>query len=195
MMPGISDTLDSCPAYQPPWALKGWISASAQATVTYHWTRSDGTSTAPQTITVGQGANAEVTDSVLAPALSAYPFTDTLRVTSPFGVSNSVRVYYYCGWGQVWLTTNALPGATNGLPYSFTVTAAGGDGRYSWGASGLPSGLTIDSSTGVISGVPHASFAPGANTASYSVDIMLNYPAGSPPSQGGGGTFTMTVYQ
>jgi hypothetical protein len=34
----------------------------------------------------------------------------------------------------------------------FSLTAADGDGLYSWSATGLPAGLSIDTATGVISG-------------------------------------------
>ncbi|MGO9872199.1 MAG: putative Ig domain-containing protein [Acidimicrobiia bacterium] len=55
----------------------------------------------------------------------------------------------------------SLPAWTVNRPYpSTTVTAAGGDGHYIWSATSLPPGLTINSSTGVISGTPTASGAP-----------------------------------
>jgi hypothetical protein len=45
-----------------------------------------------------------------------------------------------------------LPSGTTGEDYSATVAATGGTGAYSWSATGLPAGLTINSATGVISG-------------------------------------------
>lgn len=53
-------------------------------------------------------------------------------------------------------TTGALPPATVGAAYSKTLTAGGGVAPYTWAvASGtLPSGLTLSSATGVISGTP-----------------------------------------
>jgi hypothetical protein len=52
------------------------------------------------------------------------------------------------------ITTQSLPDATKGIPYSQTLSASGGTGIYTWSATGLPSGLSIDSSTGTISGTP-----------------------------------------
>lgn len=47
---------------------------------------------------------------------------------------------------------------TRGVAYpATTVTATGGAGVYTWSATGLPAGVTINSSSGVISGTPTAS--------------------------------------
>jgi len=53
-------------------------------------------------------------------------------------------------------TTGALPPATVGISYSKALTAGGGQAPYSWAiASGtLPVGLTLNSSSGLISGTP-----------------------------------------
>ena len=65
------------------------------------------------------------------------------------------------------ITTTSLPGATVGSPYSATVTAIGGTAPYRWsiGNGALPSGLSLDPSTGAISGT-----ATAAGTASFVVD-------------------------
>ena len=54
------------------------------------------------------------------------------------------------------ITTTALPAGRAQLAYSTTVAASGGAAPYTWSASGLPSGLSINSTTGVISGTPSA---------------------------------------
>jgi hypothetical protein len=50
------------------------------------------------------------------------------------------------------LSQPALPAATLNVPYSFTVPGYGGSGNYSWSATSLPAGLSINATTGEISG-------------------------------------------
>jgi hypothetical protein len=52
------------------------------------------------------------------------------------------------------VATGSLPSGTVGQLYSAPVTATGGTGPYAWSASGLPAGLTINASTGAVSGTP-----------------------------------------
>ena len=54
------------------------------------------------------------------------------------------------------ITTASLPGGTLGAAYSATLAGSGGTPPYSWSlvSGSLPSGLTLDSSTGLISGTP-----------------------------------------
>jgi hypothetical protein len=52
-------------------------------------------------------------------------------------------------------TNGSLPNATQGVPYTpTTITASGGSGGYTFTSNGPPNGLTLNPSTGVISGTP-----------------------------------------
>ena len=55
------------------------------------------------------------------------------------------------------VSTTPLPDATWGVAYSASVTSTGGTGTVTWGAIGLPTGLTLGSSTGILSGTPSGS--------------------------------------
>lgn len=54
------------------------------------------------------------------------------------------------------VTTSSLPSGTAGTAYSKTVAASGGTKPYAFSASGLPASLSIDGSTGAITGTPVA---------------------------------------
>jgi hypothetical protein len=74
------------------------------------------------------------------------------------------------------VTTTSLPVAKESSPYQSTLAATGAWGSYTWSlASGsLPTGLKLDSQTGVISGT-----APGSGTSTFTVHVTGTggYPA------------------
>ena len=55
-------------------------------------------------------------------------------------------------------TTSPLPAGVIGTAYSKTLAASGGIAPYTWVASALPSGLSLNAATGVISGTPGGTF-------------------------------------
>jgi hypothetical protein len=106
--------------------------------------------------------------------------------------------------GSVTVTVTAVPAisttqaqltaapATAGVAYSFAFTATGGAGTLTWSATGLPTGLSINSGTGAISGTAAAkgtpsitvtvtdSSAAGPKTSSVTLTLTINNPA--PPT-------------
>lgn len=61
------------------------------------------------------------------------------------------------GGGSITVSGSLVVGYI-GVPYAgATFTASGGTGPYSWSASGLPAGLSINASTGVVGGTPTGS--------------------------------------
>ncbi len=83
------------------------------------------------------------------------------------------------------ITTASLPAGARTEPYSAALSAAGGKPPYTWSATGLPGGVSLDNATGALSGTPTAegTFSPvltvtdnaGAH-ASKSLDVLIAKP-------------------
>jgi hypothetical protein len=105
-------------------------------------------------------------------AAGAFNFTVTVRdVSSPQKTaSKSLSLTVNAAASPLVITTTALkpPTATVGVGYAAqeAVAATGGTTPYTWSASGLPSGLSINSSNGAIFGTPTA-----AGTFNFTVTV------------------------
>ena len=84
-------------------------------------------------------------------------FPITVQVTDTLGNhASSSGLTLPISAGPLVVTTAALPTGTQSVPYSATLAAAGGTPPYTWSIrfGTLPNGLSLNTSTGVISGTP-----------------------------------------
>jgi hypothetical protein len=84
------------------------------------------------------------------------------------------------------IVTPSLPVGVTASPYSATVQAGGGTGSYTWTASGLPNGLSINATTGAISGTPSVS-------GTFTVTVTASDTAAQPVSATG--SYSLLVSQ
>jgi hypothetical protein len=88
------------------------------------------------------------------------PYTMTATnagITNPSTGVNKLTDYFDAGSGIVWVTTSPLQDATLDVAYSVTLEATDADGTtvgYAVTTGSLPTGLSLNGSTGVISGTP-----------------------------------------
>ena len=97
-------------------------------------------------------------------------YTLTIRVTDSVGTTAERSLSILIGAG-VSITTTSLAGGTVGLAYTQTLTASGGTSPYTWSipAGALPGGLTLNSTSGAITGTPTA-----AGTFSFTARVTDN---------------------
>jgi hypothetical protein len=112
---------------------------------------------------VSPGADGTFTFSITAPgAAGNYNFQWRMAQDGAglFGdLTPNVAVNVSSGGGTLAITTPGLSMATKGQQYNQQMNASGGTSPYTWSVTGgsLPTGLTLNSSTGVISGTPTVS--------------------------------------
>jgi serine/threonine-protein kinase len=142
----------TCPAELPSLTVPGTISSNRATTVTYHWARSNQTSTTPAQVNIPAGGTVSVPDSVTA-ASNQWEISDTLVVTSPSAHSAVADVSVQCDYPTLTLANPGTQQPQIDQPFSLSLTPSGGSGTYNWSETGaLPPGLSF--SGGVITGTP-----------------------------------------
>ena len=161
----------ACPATLPALTVPGTISSNRAVTVTYHWARSDQTSTGSAQVKVPAGGTVSVPDSV-TPASNQWEISDTLMVTSPSAHSASAKAAVQCSYPLLTMTNPGTQSPVVGQPFTLSLQLSGGNAPYSWSQTGpLPPGLSF--SDGVISGTP-------ADNGRYPVTVTVTDSEASP---------------
>ncbi len=116
----------------------------------------------PATGLVVNGAGTKIT--VTSPAGSG---TVDVTVTTPAGTSSTGPSDRFKYVAPPKVTTTSLPGGNVSVAYSATLTAGSGKKPYTWSITGsLPPGLSLNATTGVISGTP-----TGTGTFTFTVKV------------------------
>lgn len=122
--------------------------AATGATPPFHWTASSlppGLSFSGDELTI----SGTPTD--------AGTFTFTVQASDSTGHTGSRQLSLMITPPALTITTGRqLPDGSLKVRYSTSLAAIGGSQPYTWSAAGLPAGLSIDASSGVISGTPTA---------------------------------------
>jgi Subtilase family/Putative Ig domain len=126
----------------------------------YTWSMPSGSLPAGLSLTSGTGMISGTPTSAGTSNFTVQ-VTDANSLTGSMALSLTVMV-------PPSVTTTSLPNGTQNVAYSSTLTATGGTTPYTWSvASGsLPTGLTLASGTGVISGTPTAT-----GTSNFTVQV------------------------
>ena len=173
----------------------GMVSSSYSAGLTatggsgaYTWSILSGQ--LPSCLTLNSGSGA-ITGTPTSSCLGTFYFiaqvTDTTTPT-PLTATQVLSITI----SGLSITTASLPSGTAGTPYSANLAAAGGSGTYTWSVSSgqFPSCLTLNPSTGAITGNPTTSCigafyftaqvtdttTPTAQTATQPLSIVINGP-------------------
>ncbi|HXH39082.1 MAG TPA: ice-binding family protein [Thermoanaerobaculia bacterium] len=183
--------------------------------VAYNQTVSASGGTAPFTFSVSSGALPtglllnSATGAITGTPTTAQTFTFTITATDANGCTGS-RQYTITiaspGCPAIVLSPSTLPPGQVGLPYAQTITASGGTAPYIFtiAAGALPSGLTLNPATGLISGTPlvsglfnvtiRATDAVGCQGArAYSLVIATALPPSGGPTLSFAGLMILTV--
>lgn len=146
--------------------------AATGGTGAYSWSVSVGTLPAGLTLTPATGVISG-TPTTAGTANFTAMVTDSASPTANTATQALSIVVAAAGTPITITTTSPLAAATFGTAYSQTLAATGGSGAYTWAvtAATLPTGLSLNASTGVISGTPTAPAVPNSTTSNFTIGV------------------------
>ncbi|MGA3187907.1 MAG: Ig domain-containing protein [Bryobacteraceae bacterium] len=129
----------------------------------YTWTLVTAAATMPAGLTLNNNL-------ISGTPTTAGTYAFTVQATDSTGATLQARysiVIAGASTPPLTISTTSLPSGVVGVAYTQTLAATGGQSPYSWTNTGsLPAGLTLNASTGVISGTPTA-----AGASSFTVTV------------------------
>jgi hypothetical protein len=149
----------------------------------YTWSLTSGTLPAGLSLNTATGA---ITGTPTA-VVSATPLTFTVTDSSSPVQSAAATVTLTITANPVSVTSTSLPNGQVGVAYSTTLTATGGTKPYVWSLTSatLPAGLSLNASTGAITGTPTVAVA--------SAQLTFTVTDSSTPPQSGTASLTLTI--
>lgn len=130
-------------------------------TTPYTWSLKDRTPSLPRGLTLDTNGVISGTPTETNNATHTFILTDATSLSVEKALPLSIRAI------PLSITTTSLPQGTVNQGYSASLAATGGTGVYTWGVTAaLPTGLTLNPSTGEISGIP-----TGTSNSNYSFTV------------------------
>lgn len=164
----------------------------------YVWSLNSGSNALPAGLVLNETGTISGTPTTAGTSMIIVDVTDSAGATATTEFTLTIHAP---GVQPLAITTAALPAGTVGTAYKATVMAAGGTGTKSWSVSFgvLPTGLSLNPVTGVISGMPTRAGAfsctirvQDSGTPSQSSEIVFGMTI-DPASGSGGILGTLTV--
>lgn len=139
-----------------PWTVNSPVAYSQALTITggtapYSWAESAG-------VLASLGLSIDGTTGVISGTptkAGTFNFTVTATDSAATAITASKQLSIVINQAMT-ITTPSISSATVGSIYSQPMTIFGGTAPVFWSASGLPAGMTIDSATGTVFGIPTA---------------------------------------
>jgi hypothetical protein len=156
--------------------------AATGGTPPYTWSLTSGTVPAGLSLNGSTGA---ITGTPTASTSSTATFT--VKDSSKPRQSRSTTLTLAISPPALTITTSSLPDGQVGTAYGATLSATGGITPYSWSVTNgtLPAGLSLNSSTGAITGTPTAAVT--------AAPVTLRVSDSGSPAQSTSASFTITI--
>jgi alpha-tubulin suppressor-like RCC1 family protein len=102
-----------------------------------------------------EGLSLDIAAGTISGTSTVYgTYTTTATLADKMGRTTTRTFLWSVSVDALSVQTDTLPDARYGEPYAATLVGTGGATPYAWAASGLPEGLSLDTTTGLISGRP-----------------------------------------